>query len=218
MDIGMKMKKARINAGLTQEQVAESLGVSRQTISNWENDKTYPDIISVIKISDLYNVSLDHLLKERSESSMSNYMEYLEESTNIVKSKEKLMKVILIATYLGIWAIAIIFFWFFTTPSDAMGYALLYLWFLLPIITFIISALIGLNNCWGRYKWFFTILLGIMYMLAEFATFGTSKMISTHRFDNLEFGMMLGGVVHSAVGMGIGSIIRYIIMMIKRKK
>ena len=102
MDIGMKMKKARINAGLTQEQVAESLGVSRQTISNWENDKTYPDIISVIKISDLYSVSLDHLLKERSESSMSNYMEYLEESTNIVKSKEKLMKVTLIATDLGI--------------------------------------------------------------------------------------------------------------------
>ena len=47
MDIGMKMKKARINAGLTQEQVAESLGVSRQTISNWENDKTYPDICTV---------------------------------------------------------------------------------------------------------------------------------------------------------------------------
>ena len=65
MDIGMKMKKARINVGLTQEQVAEALGVSRQTISNWENDKTYPDIISVIKISNLYNVSLDHLLRRR---------------------------------------------------------------------------------------------------------------------------------------------------------
>ncbi len=218
MDIGMKMKKARINVGLTQEQVAEALGVSRQTISNWENDKTYPDIISVIKISDLYNVSLDHLLKEKNESSMSNYMEYLEESTNIVKSKEKLMKVILIATYLGIWAIAIIFFWFFTTPSDAMGYALIYLWFLLPIITFIISMLIGLNNYWGRYKWILTVAFGIMYMLAEFATFGASKMLSTHRIDNLEFGMMLGGIVHSGVGMGIGSVIHYIIKRIKRKK
>lgn len=216
MDIGMKMKNARLNVGLTQEQVAEALGVSRQTISNWENNKTYPDIISVIKISDLYDASLDHLLKE--ESSMSNYMEYLEESTNVVRSREKLVKVILISVYLAIWAIAIIFFWFFTTPSDAMGYALIYLWFLLPVITCIISALIGLNNCWGRYKWFLTVGLGIMYMLAEFATFGASKMISTHRFDNFEFGMMLGGVVHSGIGMGIGSVIRHIIMMIKRKK
>ena len=41
------------------EQVAEILGVSRQTISNWENEKSYPDIISVIKMSECYDVSLD---------------------------------------------------------------------------------------------------------------------------------------------------------------
>ena len=61
MDIGIKIKNARIKANLTQEQVAEALSVSRQTISNWENEKTYPDIISVIKMSDLYDISLDHL-------------------------------------------------------------------------------------------------------------------------------------------------------------
>ena len=47
-DIGSKIKAARIEKKLTQEQVAELLGVSRQTISNWENEKSYPDIISVI--------------------------------------------------------------------------------------------------------------------------------------------------------------------------
>ena len=62
MDIGSKIKNARIDAQLTQEQVAEALGVSRQTMSNWENGKTYPDIVSVIKMSDLYAISLDHLL------------------------------------------------------------------------------------------------------------------------------------------------------------
>lgn len=40
-------------------QVAESLLVSRQTISNWENGKSLPDIVSVIRMSELYNVSLD---------------------------------------------------------------------------------------------------------------------------------------------------------------
>ena len=51
-DIGSKIKAARIEKNLTQEQVAELLGVSRQTISNWENEKSYPDIISVIKMSE----------------------------------------------------------------------------------------------------------------------------------------------------------------------
>ncbi len=46
---------------------------SRQTISNWETEKTYPDIISVVKMSDLYNVSLDLLLKGESAVSMLIY-------------------------------------------------------------------------------------------------------------------------------------------------
>ena len=83
-DIGSKIKAARIEKKLTQEQVAELLGVSRQTISNWENEKSYPDIISVIKMSECYDVSLDYLLK--GEQKMKTYYDYLEESTNVVKS------------------------------------------------------------------------------------------------------------------------------------
>ena len=64
MEIGSRLKNARSEHGLTQEQVAEELGVSRQSISNWENNRSYPDIVSVIKLSDLYSISLDELLKE----------------------------------------------------------------------------------------------------------------------------------------------------------
>ena len=64
MGIGIKIKEARANKGLTQEQAAEALLVSRQTISNWENGKSLPDIVSVIKMSELYEISLDGLLKE----------------------------------------------------------------------------------------------------------------------------------------------------------
>ena len=63
MEIGKKIKEARLSAGLTQEQAAEKLVVSRQTISNWENDKSLPDIVSVLNMSDLYQISLDALLK-----------------------------------------------------------------------------------------------------------------------------------------------------------
>ena len=76
MEIGKKLKNARIEAGLTQEKAAEKIDVSRQTISNWENEKSYPDIISVIALSDLYSVSLDELLKGDQKMA-----EHLEEST-----------------------------------------------------------------------------------------------------------------------------------------
>lgn len=85
MEIGKKLKSARNQKGLTQEAVAEKIQVSRQTISNWENEKSYPDIISVIHLSSLYKISLDELLKGDK-----RMLEHLEESTDIVKSNKKL--------------------------------------------------------------------------------------------------------------------------------
>ena len=64
MEFGEKLKQSRIRAGLTQESVAQQIGVSRQSLSNWENNRTYPDLASVLKLSDLYGLSLDDLLRE----------------------------------------------------------------------------------------------------------------------------------------------------------
>ena len=102
MEIGKKQKNARIEAGLTQEKAAEKIDVSRQTISNWENEKSYPDIISVIALSDLYSVSLDELLKGDQKMA-----EHLEESTNVVKSNKKLTGAILLNIILMILLIAL---------------------------------------------------------------------------------------------------------------
>ena len=54
----------RKQKNLTQEQLAEKLNVSRQTISKWESDSTSPDLESIVKISRIFHVSLDDLLKE----------------------------------------------------------------------------------------------------------------------------------------------------------
>ena len=102
MEIGKKLKNARIEAGLTQEKAAEKIDVSRQTISNWENEKSYPDIISVIELSNLYSISLDDLLK--GDDAM---MEHLQESTNVVKSNKKLTGAILLNIILMILLIAL---------------------------------------------------------------------------------------------------------------
>ena len=62
MQICERLKEARKNTGMTQEEVAERVLVSRATISSWENGKTLPDIASLISLSDLYNISLDELI------------------------------------------------------------------------------------------------------------------------------------------------------------
>lgn len=197
---------------MTQEQVADALGVSRQTMSNWENGKTYPDIVSVIKMSDLYKISLDHLLKEKEEIPMSDYIDYLEESTNTVKSQRKLSSTILLATYLGIWAFALIVFWFFISGSDAMGYSLVFLWIILPVATLIVSLLIGRNNYLGKGKWLMPIAFGIMHMLAEYATFSVCNMIaiSFARINTPQFELILFGGLFSAIGLGIGSLAHHV--------
>ena len=92
MLIGDKLKEARLKKNMTQEEVAEKIFVSRQSISNWENNKTYPDIGNVIALSDLYDVSLDELLK-----GSDNFMKHLEESTDLVKSNKKLIGLIILA-------------------------------------------------------------------------------------------------------------------------
>lgn len=62
MDLGNSLFHARKKSGLSQEEVAEKLGVSRQTISKWETNETLPDVHQAKKMSSLYHVTLDELI------------------------------------------------------------------------------------------------------------------------------------------------------------
>lgn len=63
MEIGTQIRKYRTEKKLSQDELAEKIYVSRQTISNWENDKNYPDIKSLLLLSALFDISLDTLVK-----------------------------------------------------------------------------------------------------------------------------------------------------------
>ncbi|HEP1680627.1 TPA: helix-turn-helix transcriptional regulator [Streptococcus pyogenes] len=63
MEIGQQMIRYRKQQALSQEELAEKVYVSRQSISNWENDKTYPDIHSLLLLSQIFQVSLNQLIK-----------------------------------------------------------------------------------------------------------------------------------------------------------
>ena len=64
MELGNNILKIRKEKNLTQDDLAEKYFVTRQTISNWETGKSYPDLETLVKISDDFNISLDVLLKE----------------------------------------------------------------------------------------------------------------------------------------------------------
>jgi transcriptional regulator with XRE-family HTH domain len=77
MDIEMKfserLKSLRKEKGLSQEELAELLNVSRQSVSKWESGQTYPEIDKLIVLSDLFKITLDNFLKENdSKDTISN--------------------------------------------------------------------------------------------------------------------------------------------------
>ena len=82
--LGEKLKTQRVSLGLTQQEVADYLHVSRQTVSNWEVGRNFPDIPMIISISDYYQISLDELLKgdER-------LMEKMKQDAELVKRKKR---------------------------------------------------------------------------------------------------------------------------------
>ena len=86
MEIEKKLKDVRMQAGLTQEQVAEKIMVSRQTVSNWENGKSLPDIVSIMRLSDLYQISIDELLKGDK-----RMKEKMEKDANIAKANKRVI-------------------------------------------------------------------------------------------------------------------------------
>lgn len=202
VEIGSKIKKSRIDAKLTQEQAAEALGISRQTISNWENEKSYPDIVSVLKMSDLYGVSLDYLLK--GDSTMKNYLDYIEESTNVVKSKVKLSKLILILSYLVIWAFNIMVSWFFSAESISEAQAGAFQWLVLPVATIVISLLIGKNDFWGKRKWLAPIGFGLMFLLSVYASYGMRENSIFNQIDLQTITLFFIGAIASVIGIVLG--------------
>ena len=68
MSMGSKLAQARRKNNLTQEQLAEQLGVTRQAVSRWESDTAYPETDKIVRMSQLLGVSCDWLLREGADS------------------------------------------------------------------------------------------------------------------------------------------------------
>ena len=112
MNIGQYLVKARKRQGLSQEDVANSLNVSRQSVSLWECDQTIPTLDNLLSLSELYNVSMDILTGQKEfEDDFSAVNKDAEEAWTIEyeKSKDKKYKVFLIiaSVFTGLSALTI---------------------------------------------------------------------------------------------------------------
>lgn len=204
MEIGNRLKNARNEKGMTQEHAAELLGVSRQTISNWENNKSYPDIISVIKMSDLYSVGLDHLLKEDN-TMKQTYQEFLEESTNTVKAKKNLSKIVLLSTYFVVWITVMILFWN-VAGTIINELDMILRWILLPALLLFITVTVAKNDYFGKGKWLCVPGAAITFLTVPYThtqfLFTEETVTFIFRFPNIPY--MAAGILISFCGLEAG--------------
>lgn len=77
MKLGNRIKEMRIKYNLTQEDLANKLHITRQTISKWESNKSIPDIMSVKELCQIFNISIDEFLCDTTYSNKSNKLYYI---------------------------------------------------------------------------------------------------------------------------------------------
>ncbi|WP_220728798.1 helix-turn-helix domain-containing protein [Apilactobacillus xinyiensis] len=130
MRFGDRLRNERKLKNVNQSEVAEYLHVARNTISNWENERSYPDIESLIKISDYYEVSLDVLLKE--DEGMKEYL----------SKKEFIQNIKMIEWLINAAFIFCLFCWLFMTPSN------LYVFIAFIIVSLVCEVASVLINKW----------------------------------------------------------------------
>lgn len=122
MTFGEKLSKMRKEYNYTQEQLADMLGVSRQSVSKWESDIAYPETDKLIEIGKLFDCSMDYLLKENITEKSGAIANVFAEKVMTDKNKIKLKKVlkiigIILAVALAIDVISmIVYFCFIGTP------------------------------------------------------------------------------------------------------
>lgn len=105
MQFSNKLKQARQQHHLTQMQVGTQLHVSAKTISSWENGRSFPDISTLVSISDLYQISLDQLLRE--DQDIVQHYETISKQAQRYQKYFQITYFLNILLILAIWAVQI---------------------------------------------------------------------------------------------------------------
>ena len=136
------------------------------------------------------------------------YKEYLEESTNVVKSNDRKSKLILLLTVLGIWAFSLIAFLLVHKGVDNYGYGLAVTWAVLPVTFFAASFIIGTRGWFGKMKWLAAPVFSVMYTMSGYATSVTADNMVLKSVIWPDFAKLPIGLFISIVGITLGMLVR----------
>jgi len=94
MTLGQRLKRVRVDKGFSQTDVADFLNISRQSISRWETDKSYPDIDNLVELSKYYEISIDELLTETKvlQQEINQKTEQMNKNIEEIETKQKKLK------------------------------------------------------------------------------------------------------------------------------
>uniref|UniRef100_UPI0024B671C9 helix-turn-helix domain-containing protein n=2 Tax=Streptococcus TaxID=1301 RepID=UPI0024B671C9 len=93
MNLGEKLFKLRKEKGISQENLAEQIGTTRQAISKWENNQGFPEVEKLLQLSNVFEVSVDYLLKDDKIANSSNEKGYYvskEVATGYIANEKKI--------------------------------------------------------------------------------------------------------------------------------
>lgn len=124
--------------------------------------------------------------------------------------KQKLKKTIIIVAHPAIWCACIANFWVGSEYLDAMGYSLIVIWFLIPLVTFVSALCIALNNYLGKLVVLLPVYHGAAYMLTSYLTFSLANTLYSGNINMPDNKLLVAGCVLSLIGCGIGYVFRKI--------
>lgn len=210
MKIGEKLRDLRTKAGITQETVAESIGITRQTLSSWENDRSLPDAYGIAALSDLYGVTVESILQEdiQMKQGVKDHQAMLTHRLYLYKGGQ-------IGLFALAWSATVVAFWLGGNDVHVLV-SLLAIYALIPILTVVFGAILGADELWKWGKWLFVLIGGAANALWYSMTYGLANVLSndksvkqwleyTHEPERFWIGVAL-----ATVGIVIGLIMKQI--------
>ncbi|WP_338789741.1 helix-turn-helix transcriptional regulator (plasmid) [Priestia megaterium] len=161
MDLGDKLKKLRKEHNYSQQQLAEKLHVTAQAISKWENNKSVPDIINLVQLSEVYDSSLDYLIKSDKQ---------LQKKLSIYNVRLKIFNFFVVAFILVMVVVTSILIkaQFFMSQHSLGGWLIVGLGLLLIIFTFLSLYCYIVKKKYFIFLWSAFLMLGCILFVGLF--------------------------------------------------
>lgn len=213
MSLGERIKEQRKNCGLSQEKVAELVGVSRQAVTKWEAEQSAPSTENLFRLAEIFGTTVDILLASEKEEKNSPaeqiyYLYKIEEAKKADDLRARRKKNILMALsvmggYIIIYLLGRLI-WCDLTESSFIGWLVsvrpngehsyLYGWLLSSNLFWIAFVVSTLPAIWGKFKFSFTTLAGFVVGLLAGMLFGPNP--DGAAIGQTHYGWAIWGVIY----------------------